>query len=70
MQEIFDRVKFLIYFNKNRTFYININVLKRREFELIIHYFKNKIDAKKFKRFDIKLILFLNKLLNIIESYY
>ena len=70
MQKKIDRVEFLIYFNKNNIFYIDINVFKRRDFEIMIYYFKNKIDAKKSKRFNIEFILFLSKLLNIVESYY
>ena len=70
LQKIFDRVKFLIHFDKKRTFYIDIDTFKQREFEIIIYHFKNKIDSKKSKRFDIEFILFLSNLLNIVESHY
>ena len=70
LQKTFDRVEFLIHFNKKRTFYININVFKQRELEIIICYLKHEIDTKNSKRFNIEFILFLNKILNIINSYY
>lgn len=70
LQKTFNKISFLIYFNLKRQFYIDINVFKWREFDAMIYYFKTNNNFNKFKRNDIKFILFLNKILNEIEFKY
>ena len=60
-----------MHFDKIKVFYINIDALKQREFDIIIYYFKSKyINSKKSKRINIKSILFLNQLFNLTKSKY
>ena len=62
---------FLIYIFNERTFYINIDIFKRYEFEIIMFYFKIIcLNSKKLKRINIELILFLNRIINNIEIKY
>ena len=70
LQKTFNKTSFLMHFNSNRQFYINIDVFKRREFETIIYHFKINVIFDKFKRNDIEFILFLNRMLNEIEIKY
>jgi hypothetical protein len=67
-------LKFLIYFSLNRVFYIKINSLLKYNFKIIIFYFKVNYqllkDFIKIAFIIIKLILFLNKLLNLIKYNY
>ena len=70
LQKTFNKIFFLIYFNSKRVFYIDIDVFKQREFDVIIYYFKIDVDFVKSKRFDIKSILFLFRIFNKIETKY
>ena len=63
-QKTFDQIFFLIHFNNDRIFYIDIDVFKRREFEIMIYHFKFDVDFNNSKRNDIQFILFLNRMLN------
>ena len=70
LQKTFNKISFLMHFNSNRQFYINIDVFKRREFETMIYHFKIDVNFDKFKRNDIELILFLSRMLSEIETKY
>ena len=63
---------FLNYFIKFKSLYIEVNILKKKEFTIIIYYVKKNFKfLNEFLVFTlIKLILFLNKLLMLIEIKY
>ena len=70
LQKTFNKTSFLMHFNSNRQFYINIDVFKRREFETIIYHFQIDVNLDKFKRNDIEFVLFLSRMLSEIETKY
>ena len=70
LQKIFNKTKFLIHFDRNRVLYIDIDVLKRRNFDVIIYHLKNEASLKKSRRDDIKFIIFLDKFLNTAKINY
>ena len=76
LQEIFNRFIFLIYFDNIKILYIDIDVNKKRNFDIIIYHVKRKNDVKSkisnisFKRMNVKLIIFFNKMLSLIENRY
>ena len=78
MQNLFSRIKFLIHYNKARILYIDVDVFKKREFDIIIYHVKidkshvnNTIDYfTSFKRQNIELIMFLNKILFFTKERY
>ena len=78
LQNFFNRIKFLIHYNKTRIFYIDVNVSKKREFDIIIYYVKIERshvnnDTNFFmslKRQNIESIMFLNKILFFIKERY
>ena len=43
LQKTFNQIYFLIYFCNDKILYIDIDAFKRREFEVMIYYFKSKI---------------------------
>ena len=50
--------------------FIDIDVFKRYDFEIIIYYLKLIVDVLKLKRIDIELILFFNRMLNETKKKY
>ena len=70
LQKVFDKIIFLVYFNRNRILYIDINVSKRRDFKIMIYHFKINIDSEKSLAIDIESIFCLTRLLNIVEFKY
>ena len=70
LQELFKRVGFLVYFDRNRVLYIDIDVFKKRNFDAIIYYLKKDANLEKPRRIDVKFILFLSQLLNFAETRY
>ena len=70
LQKVFDKTFFLIHFNRDRVFYINVDASKRRDFDVMIYHLKFNINSKKLRVIDIELILFLSRLLSIAEFKY
>ena len=70
LQKTFSQITFLIHFFVDKVFYINIDVFKRRDFKIMIYYFKSNVNSNKSKRIDIESILFFSRMLNIIETKY
>jgi len=64
LKKSFEDIKFLVYFNCNCIFYININISKQHNFDTIIYYFKKRINLEKLQRIDVESILFLSQLFN------
>lgn len=70
VQNFFKRTSFLIHFDCNRVLYIDIDVSKQRDFKSIIYYLKLDVNLKKSRCFDIESIMFLSRLLNLVETRY
>ena len=70
LQKTFNKINFLVYFDRDRVLYIDINVLKQRDFDVIVYHLKIDVDSEKFRAIDIEFILFLSRLLNIVEFKY
>ncbi len=70
LQKFFERVDFLVYFDRNQILYIDIDVFKKRNFDTIIYYFKKDVNSEKLRKTDIKSILFLSCLLNFAKTQY
>ena len=67
-QKMFNKFIFLIHHNFVRQFYININILHERDFEIIVYHVKK--EKITYNKKNIKFILFLNKILISIEFHY
>ena len=59
---------FLVYHNKIRQLYVDVNAFHERDFDVTIFHVKN--DKKMFIKNDIEFILFLNKIFTLIEIKY
>ena len=70
LQKSFNQISFLIHFFVNRILFINIDVFKQRDFEIMIYHLNFSIDSTKSKRIDVKSILFLNRMLNETKKRY
>ena len=74
LQSIFNRFSFLIYFDRIKSFFLNINVFKKKEFEICVYHIKKNFNFNEiktlFKRDDLKSIMFLNKMLFSAEIRY
>ena len=68
IQKYFFKSIFLVYHDKTRQLYINVNAFYERDFDVIVFHVKN--DKKIFIKNDIESILFLNKMLTSIEIKY
>ena len=59
-QKFFKQIIFLIHFFDEKILYVDIDVSKRREFEIMIYHLKfNYLNLEKLKRIDIESIFFL-----------
>ena len=71
ISKFFKQIIFLVYFFDEKILYVDIDVSKRREFEIMIYHLKfNYLNFEKLKRVDIESIFFLNRILNAIETKY
>ena len=71
LQNAFFQISFLIHFVFNRQLYIDIDVFKRFNFEIVVYHLKiDCLNSIKSKRINIESILFLNKMLNIVKIKY
>ena len=50
LQKVFNKVSLLIYYNFIRVTYINVNIFKQRDFEIIIYYLKFNTNVNNFKQ--------------------
>ena len=76
LQVVFNQSTFLIYFNSNQILFIDVDVFKELEFDIVIYHVKHE---KKYREFsnkllvvknDIKFILFFSKYLTNVENRY
>ena len=78
MQEFFIRISFLVHFDKDRTLFIDLNVSKKRDWNVMIYHVKidrshvnNEADFfTSSKRQNVEFIMFLNKILSSTEKRY
>ena len=49
LQKVFHKIELFIYYNFIRVIYINLNVFKRRNFNIVIYYLKLNINFNNFK---------------------
>ena len=76
MQNAFNRLMFLVYFNRIKVLYFDIDVFKKHDFDIMIYHIKRKNNMKSkiistsFKRMKIEFIMFLNKILLLVENRY
>ena len=74
LQFVFNRTLFLIHFDFKQNLFINVDVFKKRKFKIMIYYIKNVINSKNIitlsLRITLKSIMFLNKILSIVEKNY
>ena len=68
IQKIFFKSTFLVYHDRTRQLYIDVNISHERDFDVIVFHVKNNKNF--FIKDDIKFILFLNKILISIEFKY
>ena len=62
LQFRFNKSSFLTYFNANKSFFIDVNVLKKRKFGVMIFHVQNNFEKKSiFLKNEIQSIMFLNK---------
>ena len=73
-QFFFNRAFFLMHFDFKRDFFIDIDVFKKKNFDVTIYYIKNVNDFEKIKTLLLKtnfqLIMFLNKMLFTTKKNY
>ena len=70
LQKAFRKINLLIYYNFTRIIYIDVNAFKRRDFDVIIYHLKLEANFNNFKHNEIKSILFLNRILIVVEKRY
>ena len=70
LQKVFNKIFFLIHFNRNRVLYIDVNASKQYKFKIMMYHLKFETDSEKLRITDIELIMFLNRLLNIAKFKY
>ena len=70
LQKIFRKIILLIHYNSTRVTYINVDVFKRRGFDVVIYHLKFEANLNYFKHEKIEFILFLNRMLTFVEKRY
>ena len=59
-----------MYYNLTCVIYININIFKYRNFNIVIYYLKLKANFNNFKHEKIEFILFFNRILIFVKKHY
>ena len=59
-----------MHYNSTCVIYIDINVFKRRDFDVVIYYLKFKANFNNSKHEKIEFILFFNRMLIFVEKRY
>ena len=67
LQKMFNKFIFLIHHDFARQLYANVNILHKRDFEIIVYHVKKKFI---YNKKNIEFILFLSKILISIKSRY
>ena len=72
LQFAFNRLIFLVHFDKTRTLYIDVDASKERDFEIMMYHVKTEreIIATSSKQNEVQFIMFLSKVLSFVESKY
>ena len=69
-QKNFDKTNLLIHYDFIRIIYINVDVSKQRDFEVIIYHLKFTANFNNFKRNEIELIMFFNRMFTSTKKRY
>ena len=70
LQKVFRKIILLIHHDFTRVTYINVDVFKRRDFDVVIYHLKFETDSNHFKHEKIESILFFSRMLTSIEKRY
>ena len=70
LQKIFDKIKLFVHHDFIRITYIDVNVFKRRDFDVVIYHLKFDANLNNLKHEKIQSIIFLNRMLITIEKRY
>lgn len=70
LQRAFIASNFFIHFDNNCRLFIDLNAFKKRELDVEICYVKKDLHNNNFRKYNIQYVLFLFKILSIVESYY
>ena len=70
LQKAFDKTKLFIHYDLIRITYIDVNVFKRRDFDVVIYHLKSDANLNNFKQEKIQSIMFLNRMFIIVEKRY
>ena len=70
LQKTFDKTKLLVHHDFTHFTCIDVNVFKRRDFDVVIYYLKFDVNLNNFKHEKIQSIMFLNRILITIEKRY
>ena len=78
LQEFFTRISFFVHFDKNRILFIDFDVSKKRDWNVMMYHvkidkFHVNVDADffiSFKKQNVEFIMFLNKILSSTEKRY
>ena len=70
LQKVFNKISLLIYYNFTCVTYINVDVFKRRNFEIVIYYLKLETDFNNLKHEKIKSIMFFNRIFTSTKKRY
>ena len=70
LQKVFRKIILLIHHDFTRVTYINVDVFKRRGFEIVIYHLKSETDSNHLKHEKIESILFFSRMLTSVEERY
>ena len=70
LQKTFDKTKLFIHYDFTWITYIDVNVFKRRDFDVVIYHLKFDVNFNNLKQEEIQSIMFLNRMFIIVEKRY
>ena len=70
LQIFFNKITLFVHHNFIKSFYIDVNVFKRRNIKIIIYHLKFETNFNNFKRFEIEFIMFLNRMFTSTKKRY
>ena len=70
LQKNFRKINLLIHHDLTCITYIDVNVFKRRDFDVMIYHLKFETNFNHFKHDEIESILFFNRMFIVVEKRY
>ena len=70
LQKVFRKIILFVHHDSIKSLYIDVNVFKRRNIEIIIYHLKLETNFNNFKRFQIEFIMFLNRMFILTKKRY